>query len=109
MTQHIEHFLRATTTVTVDGSLVSIDELEGLYVYWCSLNDQEAAETSDVVAVLRSQGVETTSHEGMDYVEGLVLTGSLVTDFILSCEFSGAWGIPFVHELASAPEVATAS
>lgn len=109
MTQHIEHFLRTTTTVTTDGSLVSIDELEGLYVYWCSLNDQEPSATSYVVAVLQSQGVYPTSHEGTDYLEGLVLTGSLVADFIVSCEFSGAWGLPFAHELAPEREVATAS
>ncbi|MHA7281512.1 hypothetical protein [Arthrobacter sp. TMS2-4] len=107
--QHIDHFLQATSTVTLDGALVSLDELEGLYVYWCSLNHQDPSATLDVLAALERQGVERVTRDGVDYVEGLVLTGGLVTDFILSCDFAGTWGVPSAHELATAYEAAAAS
>ncbi|WP_052273806.1 hypothetical protein [Arthrobacter sp. L77] len=108
LTQHLEHFLRATTTVTTDGALVSLDELEGLYVYWCSLNGQDPAATEDVVSALEQQGVEPVTRDGVDYVEGLVLTGGLVIDFILACEFTGAWGDPSAYGPATALDTGTA-
>ncbi|MBG6223874.1 hypothetical protein IWX63_000422 [Arthrobacter sp. CAN_A2] len=109
MTQHIEHFLQATTTITTDGALVSVDELESLYVYWCSRNSEDPSATEQVVAALERHGVEPATRDGVDYVEGLVLTGSLVTDFILSCEFTGIWGVPAAYEPATALDAATAS
>ncbi|WP_146065602.1 hypothetical protein [Arthrobacter pityocampae] len=108
VTQHIDEFLGATTTVTLDGALVSVDELESLYVYWCSRNHHDPSATEDVLAALGQQGVEPLARDGVDYVEGLVLTGGLVRDFILACEFSGVWGVPSTLEPATARE-ATAS
>ncbi|WP_434993206.1 hypothetical protein [Arthrobacter sp. Ld5] len=107
--QHIDRFLQATTTVTLDAALVSLDELEGLYVYWCSLNDQEPSATQDVLTALEQQGVEPLTRDGVEYVEGLVLTGGVVTEFIVSCEFAGTWGAPSVEELVTARDAAAAS
>lgn len=109
VTQHIDEFLEATTTVTLDGALVSVDELESLYVYWCSRNHHDPSATEDVLAALGQQGVEPVTRDSVDYVEGLVLTGGLVRDFILACEFSGAWGVPSMHEPATAREATAAS
>ncbi|MUK01706.1 hypothetical protein GM708_07025 [Vibrio cholerae] len=108
MTQHIDAFLNTCLTVTADGSLVSLDEFEGLYVYWCSTHDEDALETSEVLGLLASEGVESTQRNGVDYVEGLLLTGPVAVEFILSCDFSGAWGQPDSMELADLREVATA-
>ncbi|MHA7241223.1 hypothetical protein [Arthrobacter sp. TMS1-12-1] len=109
MTQHITGFLQTTTTVTADGALVSLDELESLYVYWCCLRGEDPSATEDVLAALGQQGVEPVTRDGVEYVEGLVLTGSLVTDFILSCDFTGTWGVPSAQELAAAREAVTVS
>lgn len=109
VTQHIDGFLDATTTVTLDGALVSVEELESLYVYWCSRNHHDPSATEDVLAALGQQGVEPVTRDGVDYVEGLVLIGGLVRDFILACEFSGTWGVPSAHEPATAREAAAAS
>lgn len=109
MTQHIEHFLNTTTIITADGSLVPVEELESLYIYWCSQTGSASTETSDILAVLAEHGVDPVTQDGVPYVEGLVLSGSVVADFILSCDFAGAWGAPFAPEFASVREVATAS
>lgn len=118
MTQHIEEFLQECTTVTADGTLASLDEVEGLYLYWSSLRAVAASDgtdgadptdTSAVLDALRSRGVEPARRDGVDYLEGLVLTGPVMTDFILSCDFTGAWGHPDVRELAPAGDVAAAS
>ncbi len=108
MTQHIDAFLNTCLTVTADGSLVSLDEFEGLYVYWCSHQDDDVLETAEVLDLLTPAGVELTQRNGVDYVEGLLLTGPVAAEFILSCEFSGAWGQPDSLELAELREVATA-
>lgn len=109
MIQHIQEFLQHCTTVTADGSLASLDELEGLYVYWCSLTGTEALETDAVLDGLRLLGLEGTQRNGVDYVEGLLLTGPVMADFILACEFTGVWGQPDLVDLAAVREVATAS
>lgn len=109
MTQHIATFLQDCTTVTADGSLVSVDELEGLYLYWCSTRAHTPLETGDLVAALAEQGVEAAQRHGVDCVEGLVLTGGVMTEFILACDFTGAWGRPDLWELAPAQVAATAS
>ncbi len=106
---HLDRFLRATTTVTTDGALVSLDELEGLYMYWCSRTGQDPSATEDLVDALEQQGVEPVTHDGVDYVEGLVLTGVLVTGFIVECKFTGSWGVPSAHEPATALDAGTAS
>lgn len=108
MPQHIHDFLHACTTVTADGSLASLDEFEGLYVYWCSLREEEAVETAAVVDMLRPDGVETTQRDGVEYLEGLLLTGPVMAEFIVSCEFSGAWGRPDLVDRAVVREVVTA-
>lgn len=94
MTQHITDFSRICLTVTDDGSLVSIDELEGLYLHWCSVTDRTPLDTATVLDALRGQGVERLSQDGVDYLVGLVLTGSTVADFILLQDFAGVWGVP---------------
>ncbi|AUZ87664.1 hypothetical protein CVO76_08505 [Arthrobacter agilis] len=118
MTQHIEEFLQECTTVTADGTLASLDEVEGLYLYWSSLravatsdgtDEADPTDTSAVLDALRSRGVEPAQRDGVDYLEGLVLTGPVMTDFILSCDFTGAWGHPDVRELEPAGDVAAAS
>lgn len=110
MTQHIAPFLQDCITVTADGSLVSLDELEGLYLYWCSTRADAPLETEDLVTVLLTQqGVERTQRDGVDCVEGLVLTGGVMAEFILTGDFTGAWGRPDLWDLATARQVATAS
>jgi hypothetical protein len=109
MTQHIDDFLLACTTVTADGSLASVDEVEGLYGYWCSLTSSDALETGVVLEALHARGVEPAQRDGVDYVEGLVLTGPVMTDFILAVDFAGAWGHPDTRDSAVLREVATAS
>lgn len=109
MMQHIQDFLQQCTTVTADGSLVSLDELEGLYVYWCSLGGKDVRETEAVLDELRLHGLETAQRHGVDYVEGLVLAGPVMADFILACHFTGAWGQPDLMDLAPVREVVTAS
>lgn len=99
---HLDRFLRATATVTTDGALVSLDELEGVYVYWCSRTGQDPSATEDLVDALEQQGVGPVTRDGVEYVEGIVLTGVLVTDFILACEFTGTWGVPSPHGPAAA-------
>lgn len=108
MTQNIDQFLQDCSTFTADGSLTSFDELEGLYLYWCSLRDEEARPTEVVLDILRTRGVETATYDDVDYVEGLLLTGPVMAGFILSCDFAGAWGQP---DLLNLPvrAVATAS
>ncbi len=108
MTQNIDQFLQDCSTFPADGSLTSLDELEGLYVYWCSLRDEEARTTEAVLDVLGTRGVEAATYDGVDYVEGLILTGPVKADFILSCDFAGFWGQPNLLNLA-VRSVATAS
>ncbi|OUM39974.1 hypothetical protein [Arthrobacter sedimenti] len=137
MTQHIDDFLHDCTTVTADGSLVSVDEVEGLYLYWCSLRaadstgnrgedsteestedlvedsledfTEESAETAAVLDAVYARGVEPIQRDGVDYVEGLVLTGPVMADFIVACDFAGVWGHPELCDLAAVREVVTAS
>ncbi len=127
MPQHIEEFIRQCITVTADGSLVSADEVEGLYLHWLSLHaapstltsitsgDPEATEDpraddgSPLLDALRSGGVGTVQNDGVEYLEGLVLTGPVVADFILSCDFAGVWGQPDPRELALIRDVASVS
>lgn len=92
MTQHIEDFLQDCTTITGDGSQATLDEVEGLYVYWCSRRAEEALDTDVLLGSLQSRGVEPVQRDGVDHVEGLVLTGPVMAEFILSCDFAGAWG-----------------
>jgi hypothetical protein len=103
MTQHIDNFLQDCITVTDDGSLVSLDELEGLYVYWCSLRGQDALATDALLEILSAARMEPSHQDGVDYVEGLVLTGHVVADFILAHDFSGNWGTPAAWEFVEAP------
>ncbi|MFJ6001337.1 hypothetical protein [Arthrobacter sp. NPDC092385] len=100
MTQHIENFLQDCTTVTGDGSHATLDEVEGLYVYWCSLRADDALDTDVLLEALQSRGVEPVQRDGVDYVEGLVLTGPIMAGFILSCDFAGAWGRPELDSVA---------
>ncbi|MDN4610856.1 hypothetical protein [Arthrobacter burdickii] len=125
MTQHTDDFLHDCTTVTADGSLVSVDEVEGLYLYWRSLraadssgdrvddstrdSTDDSVETAAVLDALYARGVEPIQRNGVDYVEGLVLTGPVVADFIVVCDFAGVWGQPELWELAAVQEVVTAS
>lgn len=112
MTQHLQDFLQDCTTATADGSLTSLDEIEGLYVYWCSLRKEDALPTEAVLDELRLRGLETVQRSGAEYVEGLLLTGPVMTGFILSCDFSGTWGRPdpvFLSEPVSVPEPVFAS
>lgn len=126
MPQHIEEFIRQCITVTADGSLVSADEVEGLYQHWLSLRtapapltspsedledleDPEADDGSPLLEALRSGGVGTVQNDGVEYLEGLVLTGPVVADFILSCDFAGVWGQPDPLELALIRDVASVS
>ncbi len=124
MPQHIEEFIRQCITVTADGSLVSADEVEGLYQHWLSLRtapapltsitttdleDLEADDDSPLLDALRSGGVGTVQNDGVEYLEGLVLTGPVVADFILSCDFAGVWGQPDPRELALIRDVASVS
>ncbi len=134
MTQHPEEFIQDCITVTADGSLVSADEIEGLYLHWCSLRatptstashddsdgsdgfddldasgDSAAEDGSPLLDVLRTHGVVTVLNDGVEYLEGLVLTGPVVADFILSCDFAGAWGRPESQDLALLQDVASAS
>ncbi|MHA7209017.1 hypothetical protein [Arthrobacter sp. MDT1-65] len=122
MTQHVRTFIQECITVTADGSLASIDEVEGLYLHWSS---RRTADTSDaaadgyeaevsgespVLAALRGYGLETVRRDGVEYLEGLVLTGPVMADFILSCDFAGAWGRPdplepdLIEDVAAAEE-----
>lgn len=100
MTQHLSTFLLDCTTATSDGSLTTLDEFEGLYVYWCSLHDEEPLETQLVLAALEQDDVASVTCDGIDYVEGLLLTGPVLREFIVSCEFAGAWGTADVLQLA---------
>lgn len=110
MTQHIPTFLQDCTAVTADGSLVSADELEGLYLYWCSTRTDTPLTTEDLITALVAQeGVERLRHNGVDCLEGLVLTGAVMAEFILTCDFTGAWGQPDLWDLAAARDVATVS
>ncbi|MFC3299995.1 hypothetical protein FJV46_03805 [Arthrobacter agilis] len=109
MTQHIPTFLQDCTTVTADGSLVSFDELEGLYLYWCSTRSEAPLDVEVLAEALASRGVDRTLRHGVEYAEGLVLTGSVMAEFILTCDFSGVWGQPDPWDLAPAQDVATAS
>jgi hypothetical protein len=121
MTQHTDDFLHDCTTVTADGSLVSVDEVEGLYLYWRSLraadssgdrvddSTDDSVETAAVLDALYARGVEPIQRNGVDYVEGLVLTGPVVADFIVACDFPGVWGQPELWDLAAVQEVVTAS
>ncbi|MHA7285313.1 hypothetical protein ACX80I_03470 [Arthrobacter sp. MDT3-44] len=121
MTQHIDDFLHDCITVTADGSLVSIDEVEGLYLYWSSLRAADSTEgssgvstddspdTAAVLEALYARGVEPIQRDGVDYVEGLILTGPVMADFIVACDFSGVWGQPELWDLAAVREVVTAS
>lgn len=124
MPHHIEEFIRQCITVTADGSLVSADEVEGLYQHWLSLRtapapltsitstdleDLEADDDSPLLDALRSGGVGTVQNDGVEYLEGLVLTGPVVADFILSCDFAGVWGQPDPRELALIRDVASVS
>ncbi|MHA7279091.1 hypothetical protein ACX80H_04985 [Arthrobacter sp. MDT2-2] len=129
MTQHIDDFLHDCTTVTADGSLVSVDEVEGLYLYWRSLraadstpdrvedstddsaddSAEDSTETAAVLDALYARGVEPIQRNGVDYVEGLVLTGPVMAEFIVACDFVGAWGQPELWDLAAVREVVTAS
>jgi hypothetical protein len=109
MTQHVDTFLQDCTTVTMDGSLASLAELEGLYLYWCSLRSEAPLDTAELVDALVSAGMEQTRRDGVDYVEGVVLTGELMAGFILTCDFAGAWGQPDIWEFAPVRHVATAS
>jgi hypothetical protein len=126
MTQHTEEFIQECITVTADGSLVSVDEAEGLYLHWRSLRTA-SADTTDItdsadgldgaasdddgplLRALRGHGVERVDHDGVEYLEGLVLTGPVVADFFLSCDFAGAWGRPDAWELALIRDLASAS
>ncbi|MEG9248974.1 hypothetical protein V6S67_12870 [Arthrobacter sp. Soc17.1.1.1] len=124
MPHHIEEFIRQCITVTADGSLVSADEVEGLYQHWLSLRtaptpltsitttdleDLEADDDSPLLDALRSGGAGTVQNDGVEYLEGLVLTGPVVADFILSCDFAGVWGQPDPRELALIRDVASVS
>jgi hypothetical protein len=129
MTQHIDDFLHDCTTVTADGSLVSVDEVEGLYLYWRSLraagstpdrvensaddstddSAEDSTETAAVLDALYARGVEPIQRNGVDYVEGLVLTGPVMAEFIVACDFAGVWGQPELWDLAAVREVVTAS
>jgi len=109
MTQHIAHFSQDCLTITDDGSLVSVEELESLYLYWCEHTDQAPLDTSSVLEALAALGLVEAQQDGVDYVEGLVLTGSIVADFILSDDFAGVWGVPTRWDVAALPDVATAS
>lgn len=108
MTQHIPAFLLECTTVTADGSLSTLDELEGLYVYWCSLRGHEPLDTGLVLEVLAPHAVTPTTHDGVKCLEGLVLTGPVMADFIMNCEFAGAWGFNDAMELGTVQQVAWA-
>ena len=99
MTQHLSTFLLDCTTATSDGSLTTLDEFEGLYVYWCSLHDEEPLETQLVLAALEQDDIASVTRDGIDYVEGLLLTGPVLREFIVSCEFTGAWGSADLLEL----------
>ena len=102
---HLDRFLRATTTVTTDGALVSLDELEGLYVYWCSLRGFEPVDTELVLEALAPHDVAPVVHDGVECLEGLVLTGPVMAGFIMSCEFTGAWGHTDPLELGALEQV----
>ncbi|WP_104179219.1 hypothetical protein [Arthrobacter sp. B0490] len=125
MTQHLRNFIQECITVTADGSLAATDEVEGLYQHWSSLRAADTSDTSDtsddaaeyeaegsagspVLAALRGYGVETVRRDGVEYLEGLVLTGPVVADFILSCDFAGAWGRPDPLEPDLLEDVASA-
>ncbi|BBE23522.1 hypothetical protein MN0502_24050 [Arthrobacter sp. MN05-02] len=72
-------------------------------------DEADPTDTSAVLDALRSRGVEPAQRDGVDYLEGLVLTGPVMTDFILCCDFAGAWGHPDVRDLTTAGDVAAAS
>lgn len=112
MTQHLQGFLQDCTIITADASLAPLDEIEGLYVYWCSLRTEDALPTGAVLDGLRLRGLETTRRSGAEYVEGLLLTGPVMKDFIVSCDFAGTWGRPehaYSTDLDSVRDVAPVS
>jgi hypothetical protein len=108
MTQHLPAFFLECTTITADGSLSTLDELEGLYVYWCSLRGHEPVDTELVLEALAPHEVTPATHDGVEYLEGLVLTGPVMADFIMNCEFTGAWGHTDPMELGAFQQVASA-
>ena len=108
MTQHISTFLLECITVTADGSLSTLDELEGLYVYWCSLRGTEPLDTEIVLEALVPHGVSQVTDDGVECLEGLVLTGPVMAEFILGCEFTGAWGHTDPVELEALQQVVSA-
>lgn len=124
MTQHIRNFIQDCITVTADGSLASTDEIEGLYLHWSArgaagtsaaedeagheADEAEESDESHVLAALRGYGMQTVRRDGVEYLEGLVLTGPIVADFILSCDFAGAWGRPDPLEPELIEDVASA-
>ncbi len=109
MTQHTEDFLRECITVTDDGSLATVDEVEGLYLYWCSLRTGAGTDTGSLLETLVAHGVEPVQQDGVDYLEGVILAGPVVADFISSCDFAGAWGHPDPRISELLRDVATAS
>lgn len=109
MTQHIQNFLRECTAITADGSLTTLDELEGVYIHWCSLRGEDVSETPLVDLLVLADGVESVTHDGADHIEGLVLTGPVVADFILTCDFIGAWGHAEQLDPGALAQVASAS
>jgi hypothetical protein len=108
MTQHIPTFFLECTTITADGSLSTLDELEGLYVYWCSLRGEEPLDTGYVLEALARHDVAPVTHDGVEYLEGLILTGPVMAEFIMSCEFTGAWGHTGPMELGAFQQVVSA-
>ncbi|KNC13476.1 hypothetical protein AC792_15830 [Arthrobacter sp. RIT-PI-e] len=107
--QHLDSFSSTCLTLTDDGSLVPVDELEGLYLYWCSGTGETPVGTPALLESLAGLGAEPVQQDGVDYVEGLVLTGDVVADFILEHDFVGAWGVPTRWDVDALPAIATAS
>jgi hypothetical protein len=109
MTQHTADFLQECITVTADGSLATLDEVEGLYQYWCSLHTGAGTDTGPLLETLAAHGVGPVHQDGVDYLEGVILAGPVVADFIMSCDFAGAWGRPDPRVSELLREVVTAS
>lgn len=107
--QHLDSFSSTCLTITDDGSLVSVDELEGVYLHWCAETGETALDTPTLLGSLAGLGAEPVRQDGVDYLEGLVLSGDVVADFILSQDFSGVWGVPTRWDAGALAEIATAS
>jgi hypothetical protein len=80
----LDEFFRTCVHSVPEEPGLSLDELYGLYVSWCSLTDRRPAPDRTFRKVLTSAGICPQHRNGR--CEGLAMTGPAALDYLVHCE-----------------------